>query len=412
MAWAVRLAQVFWVLDSPTERSQLDWKPQHSYKEGEVIIVNEALQVAKSDFTSADEWASSNWEDYTQHDYALFNPLHTWIEFLNRLLGALGGLATLIVGLLSFGQWKRNKWIPLFAWLIIVGMGFQAWLGKTVVDSNLLPFKITLHMVMALVIVALLLYLYFISKEQRAFPVDSALTKQLAVFALVLTLVQIAMGTQVRQFVDEQIDLLGEHSQGRWLDPAPLLFYVHRSFSLLVTALNILLFLRLRSIQYPLQAMHYVLGLIGLEIATGIAMYYFDFPFSSQPLHLLFASPLWCAELSNLSYFYTQENKRMIYRFRIILDTQEDVFRDLEIEDSASLEDFHYAIAQAFGFGGSEMASFYTTNKIGSKEKNFLCWTWGKERRPWQEKASINFSMQKITTSSMSMTFWRCGPFC
>ena len=55
-------------------------------------------------------------------------------------LGALGGLATLVVGLLSFGQWKRNKWIPLFAWLIIVGMGFQAWLGKTVVDSNLLAF--------------------------------------------------------------------------------------------------------------------------------------------------------------------------------------------------------------------------------------------------------------------------------
>lgn len=53
----------------------------------------------------------------------------------------------------------------------------------------------------------------------------------------------------------------------------------------------------------------------------------------------------------------------MIYRFRIILDAKEDIFRDLEIEASASLEDFHYAIAQAFGFGGSEMASFYTTNE-------------------------------------------------
>ncbi|MDC0643049.1 plasmid pRiA4b ORF-3 family protein [Flavobacteriaceae bacterium] len=53
----------------------------------------------------------------------------------------------------------------------------------------------------------------------------------------------------------------------------------------------------------------------------------------------------------------------MIYRFRIILDTKEDIFRDLEIEPSASLEDFHYAIAQSFGFGGQEMASFYTTNE-------------------------------------------------
>ena len=53
----------------------------------------------------------------------------------------------------------------------------------------------------------------------------------------------------------------------------------------------------------------------------------------------------------------------MIYRFRIILDSKEDILRDIELEADASLEDFHYAIAQAFGFGGSEMASFYTTNE-------------------------------------------------
>ena len=54
----------------------------------------------------------------------------------------------------------------------------------------------------------------------------------------------------------------------------------------------------------------------------------------------------------------------MIYRFRIILDTQEDVFRDIEIEANASMEDFHNAITQAFGFDGQEMASFYTSNDL------------------------------------------------
>ena len=53
----------------------------------------------------------------------------------------------------------------------------------------------------------------------------------------------------------------------------------------------------------------------------------------------------------------------MIYRFRIILDAKEDILRDIEIEGSATLEDFHYAIAQSFGFGGREMASFYKTNE-------------------------------------------------
>lgn len=54
----------------------------------------------------------------------------------------------------------------------------------------------------------------------------------------------------------------------------------------------------------------------------------------------------------------------MIYRFRIVLDndTEDDVFRDIEIRRSDSLEDLHNVITQSFGFDGSEMASFYLSN--------------------------------------------------
>ncbi|NAS11269.1 plasmid pRiA4b ORF-3 family protein [Poritiphilus flavus] len=50
----------------------------------------------------------------------------------------------------------------------------------------------------------------------------------------------------------------------------------------------------------------------------------------------------------------------MVYKIRIILDAQEDIFRDIEISSGDTLEDFHNAITQAFGFLGNEMASFYT----------------------------------------------------
>ena len=53
----------------------------------------------------------------------------------------------------------------------------------------------------------------------------------------------------------------------------------------------------------------------------------------------------------------------MIYRFRVILDTEEDVFRDIEIEQNATLEQFHNVITQSFGFDGNEMASFYTSDE-------------------------------------------------
>ena len=55
----------------------------------------------------------------------------------------------------------------------------------------------------------------------------------------------------------------------------------------------------------------------------------------------------------------------MIYRFRVILDndTEDDIFRDIEIRETDSLEDLHNAITQSFGFDGLEMASFYVSNE-------------------------------------------------
>ncbi|WP_308991237.1 hypothetical protein QLS71_001835 [Mariniflexile litorale] len=54
----------------------------------------------------------------------------------------------------------------------------------------------------------------------------------------------------------------------------------------------------------------------------------------------------------------------MIYRFRVILDNDvdDDVFRDLEIRETDTLEDLHNIITQSFGFDGTEMASFYLSN--------------------------------------------------
>lgn len=52
----------------------------------------------------------------------------------------------------------------------------------------------------------------------------------------------------------------------------------------------------------------------------------------------------------------------MVYRFRVILDAHEDVFRDIEILQEDTMEDLHNSIVQAFGFDGAEMASFYISD--------------------------------------------------
>nr|WP_299384362.1 hypothetical protein [Allomuricauda sp.] len=67
----------------------------------------------------------------------------------------------------------------------------------------------------------------------------------------------------------------------------------------------------------------------------------------------------------------------MIYKIRIILDAEEDIFRDLEVEATNTLEEFHNAITQAFGFGGSEMASFYTCDEEWNQDEEIALFDMG-----------------------------------
>ena len=118
----------YWI--PPTERTQLDWKPGHQYTKGQVIILNDELRVANGNFESSKTFSDRNWGFYTRHDYAIFDPYETWIEYLNRLLGVVAGLAVLIMTILSFWKWKKNISHTLVSILILLGMGFQALLGK------------------------------------------------------------------------------------------------------------------------------------------------------------------------------------------------------------------------------------------------------------------------------------------
>ena len=58
----------------------------------------------------------------------------------------------------------------------------------------------------------------------------------------------------------------------------------------------------------------------------------------------------------------------MVYKFRVILDTEEDIFRDIAILEDDTLEDLHNAIFNSFGFDGMEVASFYTCDDTWNQE--------------------------------------------
>jgi cytochrome c oxidase assembly protein subunit 15 len=272
----------------PTEISELQFKPNHAYDKGIIIIKDEALLVATEHFNSSEILNLNNWESYTAHDYAQFNATHTWVEYINRLLGALSGIPILIFTILSFWLWRKNKWLTILSIATVFGMAFQAWLGKTVVDSNLAPFKITIHMVMAMVIVAIILYLIYASKLTHRNQVFDMAFRNVILVALTLSLVQIVLGTQVRQHIDERVKDIG-YIKSLWMENPTLQFYVHRSFSVVILVINGWLFFRSKKLNLGYVKTYLLMLCILAEIISGIAMFYFDFPFLSQPLHLVIA---------------------------------------------------------------------------------------------------------------------------
>ncbi|WP_378187141.1 heme A synthase [Aquimarina sp. W85] len=295
----------------PTEVSQIEWKSNREYKQGVIVIKDEILLIAEKKFISGSQFIASNWKPYTKHDYAKFNVWHTWIEYINRLVTVVSGLPILLLFFLSFRYRKENIWIPILGTVTILAMLFQSWLGKTVVDSNLLPFKITIHMVMAFLILAILLFLLFQTKEHVRKPRISRTFKVLFLCSLLLTLIQVILGTQVRQYVDEQISRLGEYAKADWLNPPTIMFYVHRSFSVLIVILNSWLLFLNQSKQLGLKKLQWVLICIGLEVLTGILMYYFDFPFLSQPLHLVLSSLLFGVQFYIFLEIFVASKKRI-----------------------------------------------------------------------------------------------------
>ena len=289
----------------PTEQKELEFTANKSYDEGQVIIKDEGLLVAKQDFVSTTTFSESNWEAYTKHDYSIFNPAHTWIEYINRLLGALAGVACFVTFIFAFGYWKENKKIVAYSFLVCVLMGFQAWLGKTVVDSVLNPVKITTHMLTAFLIVALQLYvIYVVSVKNTIRKYDKKFNVTIVV-VLLLTVIQVVLGTYVREFVDT-VEKSGAPKEF-WLLKPELSFYFHRSFSIVVFLANLYLLLRNKNLQLGFEKVNWIVRILIFEILTGVLMVYVDFPFGSQTIHLVLATLLFSVQF----YLFLESRKKI-----------------------------------------------------------------------------------------------------
>ena len=246
-------------------------------------------------------WIPPNYHEiYAKRGYQNtdFNPIKTWTEYTNRLIGVTTGFCILLTAWSSRIYLKSDRTIFYLALSVLFLVGFQGWLGSAVVASNLKPLMITLHMLLALTIVALLIYAIARSQKEFIAQIDSHLipTRVLTVvkIAIGMTLIQIAMGTQVRETVDFIAHKHNYIEREYWRDSFPLLFYVHRSFSSIILFTNIWIAWQIHktaanSILLIKQAYSLVFIIIA-AISAGVALDRLGVPPVAQPIHLLLAN--------------------------------------------------------------------------------------------------------------------------
>ena len=216
-----------------------------------------------------------------------FNARKTWTEYINRLVGFLAGNAMLLAFIWMLLRYRKSKIIWIAAFNLVL-MLFQAWFGSIVVASNLVPWTITIHMFLALVIIGIQLYIiYLISPRQNQKLPQLNWVKYVIWFSLTVTFYQMFLGTQVR----EEIDLLIKqgYGQSEWIEMMGMSFYIHRSFSWLVLVLlTIVAAKNERSFKY--WSVRWLYILLALELTSGVMLAYAEMPGLVRTAHLVFAS--------------------------------------------------------------------------------------------------------------------------
>jgi heme a synthase len=251
-----------------------------------------------------------------------FNASKTWVEYLNRVVGVIIGFMIIALFIVSFRIRSIAPKLFRGSLLLLILVIFQGWFGSIVVSTNLTQWTITVHMFLALVMVAILVWLmvrsgssplFFANKESpsvvgvpaaavvgvfhqqhtvsglRNPAVVGVLHQQLKswlIAGMILVLIQTFLGTQVRDVLDR---LAFSIRRQDWIANAGFDFFVHRTFSWLVLLVPVIIWLKLRKTTAEKSLTLVPLMLILGSVITGTVMAYFAVPSFLQPIHLLLA---------------------------------------------------------------------------------------------------------------------------
>jgi cytochrome c oxidase assembly protein subunit 15 len=282
----------------PTSASQLPADYKEKYVAGRIKKNEKFAKYLES--MGKKELADSIRKDKTIAVPEEFNPAKTWTEYINRLTGAVLGVFMLLVGVFSFTYRKSAKRIIVLSILNILIVGYQAWLGSIVVSTNLTQWVVTLHMLLALVILGIQIYTYNYAKQlhkKRSVIMYRILwLKGFLAFTILITILQIILGTEVRESVDVIAKSLQFSGRNTWISKIGSVFSYHRDLAILVAVCNFIVYKmvidRFSGKAWPLLTANYIMITLVVQVVTGFLLSYLSLPPYAQAIHILFATLL------------------------------------------------------------------------------------------------------------------------
>ncbi|MFD0939881.1 COX15/CtaA family protein [Pedobacter boryungensis] len=282
----------------PTSVSQLP----ANYKEKYV-----AQRLAKNErfAKTLEKIGKADLADSIRHDTSIaqpeaFNVANTWTEYANRLVGVVAGFCLILLVIYSFSFKKSAKRIIVLSILNLLLIGFQGWLGAIVVSTNLTQWVVTAHMLIALVILGILIYTYnyakMLHKDRSVIMYRILWLKGFLAFTIIVTIIQIILGTEVRESIDAVAKSLQFNGRNTWVGRVGSIFSYHRDLAILVTVCNFIVYKmvidRFSGKGWPLLTANYIMITLVVQIASGFLLSYLSLPPYAQAIHILFATVL------------------------------------------------------------------------------------------------------------------------
>lgn len=240
-----------------------------------------------------------------------FNPVKTWIEYINRLLGVIAGFAVLNLCIQASRSKHKSLKVSYLSLFALVTLIIQAIAGAFVVSTNLMPWMVTFHLLLAFLLVTLLIEIHLKLKdfEKETSKDFQNKAKYITAFALLILLLQIILGAQIRESVNELSTIKSKMA----LDSIGAEMLMHR----ITSGLFMLITVYMYYINKQNALKKWYLLLLTLTIIQGISggtMYLFGIPPFFQPIHLITAS----LQFAVLIYLIRLPNKLIIKNTKIL----------------------------------------------------------------------------------------------